>query len=47
MKSLLLRQIIEGALLASPTPLAIKDLEQLFSDSERPHKDQILSLIHI
>ena len=45
MKSMLLRQIIEGALLLSPTPLAIKDLEQLFSDSERPQRDQILVTI--
>ena len=45
MKSLLLRQIIEGALLLSPTPLAIADLEKLFSDSERPERDQILATV--
>ena len=45
MKSLLLRQIIEGALLLSPTPLAIVDLEKLFSDSERPERDQILATV--
>ena len=45
MKSLLLRQIIEGALLLSPTPLAIAELEKLFSDSERPERDQILATV--
>ena len=45
MKSLLLRQIIEGALLLSPTPLAIAKLEKLFSDSERPERDQILATV--
>ena len=45
MKSLLLRQIIEGALLSSPTPLAIAELEKLFSDSERPERDQILATV--
>tara|TARA_E500000178_G_scaffold342490_1_gene387804 strand:+ start:4337 stop:4930 length:594 start_codon:yes stop_codon:yes gene_type:complete len=45
MKSLLLRQIIEGALLLSPTPLTIAELENLFSDSERPARDQILATV--
>ena len=45
MKSLKLRQIIEGALLLSPTPLAIAELEKLFSDSERPERDQILATV--
>ena len=45
MKSLLLRQIIEGALLLSPTPLTIAELQNLFSDSERPERDQILATV--
>ena len=41
MNSDLLRQIVEGALLAASKPLDINRLESLFEDDERPPKDQI------
>lgn len=41
MNSDLLRQIVEGALLAASKPLDINRLESLFEDNERPPKDQI------
>ena len=41
MNSDLLRQIVEGALLAASKPLDIIRLEALFEDDERPPKDQI------
>ncbi len=41
MNSDLLRQIVEGALLAASKPLDINRLEALFEEDERPPKDQI------
>jgi len=41
MNSDLLRQIIEGALLAAAKPLDISRLEALFEEDERPPRDQI------
>jgi segregation and condensation protein B len=41
MNSDLLRQIIEGAILAAAKPLDINRIEALFEDDERPPRDQI------
>ncbi|MBT4212247.1 MAG: SMC-Scp complex subunit ScpB [Porticoccaceae bacterium] len=41
MNSDLLRQIVEGALLAAAKPLDVNRLEALFEDDERPPRDQI------
>jgi segregation and condensation protein B len=41
MNSDLLRQIVEGALLAAAKPLNIDRIEALFEDDERPPRDQI------
>ena len=41
MKSELIKNIIEGALLAAGKPLDITHLENLFDDDERPPRDQI------
>ena len=41
MNSDLLRQIVEGALLAAAKPLDINRIEALFEDDERPPRDQI------
>lgn len=41
MESEQIRLIVEGALLASDSPLDIKRLEQLFDDLERPPRDRI------
>ena len=41
MNSDLLKQIVEGALLAAAKPLDISRLEALFEDDERPPRDQI------
>ena len=45
MNALLIKKIVEGALLAAAKPLEIQQLEKLFADDERPPRDQLLAAI--
>lgn len=41
----LLKNVIEGAIFASPMPMAVEDLQALFADEEKPGKAQVQALI--
>ena len=45
MNALLIKKIVEGALLAAGRPLDISQLEKLFADDERPPRDQLRAAI--
>ncbi|RZU44892.1 condensin subunit ScpB [Fluviicoccus keumensis] len=41
----LVRGIVEGAIFASPVPMPVEELQQLFVDSEKPGRQEILRAI--
>lgn len=45
MNAQLIRQVVEGALLAAAKPLEIAQLEQLFDEADRPPRDQLRAVI--
>lgn len=45
MNAQLIRQVVEGALLAAAKPLDIAQLEQLFDEADRPPRDQLRAVI--
>ncbi|HEX5277856.1 MAG TPA: SMC-Scp complex subunit ScpB, partial [Fluviicoccus sp.] len=41
----LVRGIVEGAIFASPVPLPVEGLQQLFADGEKPGRQEVLRAI--
>jgi segregation and condensation protein B len=41
----LVRGIVEGAIFASPTPMSVESLQQLFVDGEKPSRQEVLRAI--
>ena len=41
----LLKNILESAIFASPSPLSVEELLSLFADEEKPTRQQIQTLI--